>query len=402
MRRALRVLLIAPHPFLEWRGSPLRVARTAATLAELGHGVDLLTLPVGAPAELPGVRVLRVGNPLRIRRVPIGPSWRKLSFDALLFLRAAALSGRQAYDVFHCVEESAAIGWALARPRGARLLCERHSDPASHSGGALRDAALALYAPVEAFLLARADGVVCTGERVYAATARLRPGKPTYLVADPPATAVEATTEEAARAGASLRARPAEALLVYAGSFADYQGIDLVFGGFANAVTNGADARLVLVGGSPADRARWIPWLAERGLGERVDWRGAVPPDELPPLLAAADVLLCPRRAGLNPPLKLIELLKAGRPIVASDVPPNRATVDEGCALLVPHDEGAWGAALRRVLVEPDLGRRLGAAARDRFEQRYALPHFRAALARVYDELAGGAAAAARPGNGDR
>jgi glycosyltransferase involved in cell wall biosynthesis len=383
----MRVLLIAPQPFLEWRGSPIRVGHTAAMLAGLGHEVDLLTLPLGRPVDVTGVRVLRVGNPLRIRRVPIGPSWRKLAFDLLLARAAFRFAAAAPYEVYHCVEESAGIGWALTRRHGGRLVHERHSDPVSHRGGALRNLALSLYARVEEFLLARADSVICTGRRTYAQAMALRADRPTHLVPDPPASALEASAADAGRLAARLRSAPGESLLAYVGSFAAYQGVDLVLGGFAHAVARGANARLVLAGGTPRDRARCEGWLADRGLRERVAWEEEVPPDELPALLASADVLLCPRRSGLNPPLKLIELLKAGRPILASDVPANRAVVDDECALLVANDEAAWGEAMTRLLSDRDLGAKLARAARHRFDTHYALPHFRARLARAYEEL---------------
>lgn len=383
-------MLIAPQPFLEWRGSPIRVGHTAAMLAELGHEVDLLTLPLGRRVAVPGVRVLRVGNPLRIRRVPIGPSWRKLVFDVLLALAASRLTAAASYDVYHCVEESAGIGWALSRRRGGRFVHERHSDPLSHRGGALRNLTLSRYARVEAFLLSRADSVICTGRRTYEQTVALRPDRPTHLVPDPPASAREASAADAGRLAARLRSDAGESLLVYVGSFAGYQGVDLVLGGFAHAVAAGANARLLLAGGTPLDRSRCEEWLAARGLRERVVWEEGVPPDELPALLAAADVLLCPRRSGLNPPLKLIELLKAGRPILASDVPANRAVVDDGCALLVANDEAAWGEAMTRLLSDAGLGARLGGAARHHFETQYALPRFRDRLALVYEELVPG------------
>ena len=386
----MRVLLIAPQPFLEWRGSPIRVGHTAAMLAELGHEVDLLTLPLGHPVALPGVRVVRVGNPLRIRHVPIGPSWRKLGFDLLLALAATRLAAAASYDVYHCVEESAAIGWALARRHGGRFVHERHSDPLSHRGGPLRNLTLTLYALLEAFLLSRADSVLCTGRRLYEQAVTLRPGRPTHFVPDPPASALEASAGDVGRLAARLRSAPGESLLAYVGSFAGYQGIDLVLGGFAHAIAAGANARLLLAGGTPLDRSRCEEWLAARGLRERVVWEDGVPPDELPALLAAADVLLCPRRSGLNPPLKLIELLKAGRPILASDVPANRAVVDDECALLVANEQTAWGEAMTRLLSDEDLGARLAAAARHHFDTHYALPHFRARLARAYEELAPG------------
>jgi len=52
----LRILFLAPQPFFEVRGTPLAVLAMLRALTGLGHQVDLLTFPQGAPVDLAGVR----------------------------------------------------------------------------------------------------------------------------------------------------------------------------------------------------------------------------------------------------------------------------------------------------------------------------------------------------------
>ncbi|MDA0578448.1 MAG: hypothetical protein O3B24_10165, partial [Verrucomicrobia bacterium] len=59
-QKSKRVLFIAPQPFLEWRGSPLRVSFNLRALTELGYEVDLLTFPFGDAVEIPGAIIHRV------------------------------------------------------------------------------------------------------------------------------------------------------------------------------------------------------------------------------------------------------------------------------------------------------------------------------------------------------
>ena len=70
--RKPRVLLVTPQPFFEERGTPIAVALTVRALVELGCEVDLLAFPIGEDVEIPGVRIERCGNPLRIRQVAVG------------------------------------------------------------------------------------------------------------------------------------------------------------------------------------------------------------------------------------------------------------------------------------------------------------------------------------------
>ena len=96
-----RVLLISPQPFFQWRGSPIRVGFNALALAEIGFQTDLLTLPVGEKKDIPGVRIIRVPNPFRLRNIPIGPSFGKMFFDLLLLATGLWLSIRKKYDFIH-------------------------------------------------------------------------------------------------------------------------------------------------------------------------------------------------------------------------------------------------------------------------------------------------------------
>ena len=80
-----RVLLMAPQPFYEDRGTPIALRHVLRALVELGHEVDVLTFPVGRSLELPGVRYFRAPNPLRFRSIPVGFSLRKVFLDLFLW-----------------------------------------------------------------------------------------------------------------------------------------------------------------------------------------------------------------------------------------------------------------------------------------------------------------------------
>src|SRR5262245_38156407 len=102
----MRVLLIAPQPFYEERGTPIAVKLLAETLCELGHEVDLLVYHAGADVAIPGLRVHRAGRPPGVDRVPIGVSWQKLLCDVALVASMIVLLARNRYDVIHAVEEA--------------------------------------------------------------------------------------------------------------------------------------------------------------------------------------------------------------------------------------------------------------------------------------------------------
>lgn len=103
---------------------------------------------------------------------------------------------------------------------------------------------------------------------------------------------------------------------------------------------------------------------------------GFVPPSDVPPYLAVADVLVMPTTAELpyaayTSPLKLFEYLASGRPVVSSDLPVIQEVVThEENALLYPAgDPAGLAGAVERLWSEPELGKKLAARAWDDVQQ---------------------------------
>jgi len=125
------------------------------------------------------------------------------------------------------------------------------------------------------------------------------------------------------------------------------------------------DVRFVIVGDGELREE-----LERRADGLPVELTGAR--DDVPELLASFDVFAFPSLfEGLC--LAVIEAQAAGVPVVATPVGGIRETVVDGeTGLLVPTgDPAALAAAIRRLLDEPDLARRLAGEARRRVRERY-------------------------------
>jgi len=82
----VRILMIAPEPFFEPRGTPFSEFHRIKALTALGYEIDLVTYPFGETVEMPGLRVFRSLRPPFVHRVKIGPSAAKIPLDALLAL----------------------------------------------------------------------------------------------------------------------------------------------------------------------------------------------------------------------------------------------------------------------------------------------------------------------------
>lgn len=111
-------------------------------------------------------------------------------------------------------------------------------------------------------------------------------------------------------------------------------------------------ASLVLVGDGP-ERAALQAQAARLGIADRVRLTGALPPDEVAMLLAAADAMALPSQSeGLAN--AWVEALASGTPIVIADVGGARELLDRTEAgALVPHDPAAIAQAIRAILAAP-------------------------------------------------
>lgn len=377
-----RALFIASQPFFQWRGSPIRLGFDVQALRDNGYEVDFLTLPIGERREIEGVRIIRAPNLFLAKDISIGPSFLKLMFDGLLFIMALGMVMRRHYDVVHGVEDCGIIAWLLARLCRGKAVFEKHSDSRSYK----KSFVIKAYAAVERFVMRHADAVIGTGPGLVAQVEELKCGTPAYHISDIPSSLVEPGEEGVAEARAEIDPEGGGVVATYVGSFASYQGIGLLFNSMPVALADCDKLRYVVIGGSEAEISHWSAWIEERGCAERVAFIGKRTPDILPCYLAASDILLSPRIAGVNTPLKLLDYLKVSRAIVATDHQSNRLILDDTMALLTPVTPEDFGAGVARLAGDPALRELKAANCRRLVDEKYNFNVFRECLGKCYAE----------------
>jgi glycosyltransferase involved in cell wall biosynthesis len=171
--------------------------------------------------------------------------------------------------------------------------------------------------------------------------------------------------------------RPFEApdeYLIYFGALQPWQGVDTLFRAFAR-LADLETLRLVVCGSGRSRHARAAEKLAAKlGLAGRVTWRWELPSPELEPwlsnaLLSVAPLSACSRNVEQGcAPLKILESLAAGVPVVASDLPPVREIVTDGVEgrLVAPDRPAELARAIRVLLHFPQIRAEMAAAARER------------------------------------
>jgi len=153
-------------------------------------------------------------------------------------------------------------------------------------------------------------------------------------------------------------------LLLYAGRLAREKQVGFLVGCFSR-LTQTHDLRLCLVGGGPREQS--LRAQAQRlGISDRVIFCGWVPHERIADYYAAADIFVFPSTADALG-IALVEAMSVGLPCVAIDrYGPSEVVIDGLTGFLTAFDEGDFCRAIRRLLDDPPLRRRMGEAARRR------------------------------------
>ncbi|HYL05850.1 MAG TPA: glycosyltransferase family 4 protein [Thermoanaerobaculia bacterium] len=221
--------------------------------------------------------------------------------------------------------------------------------------------------------------------------------------AEPPAGSAAAGGRALRPAGAPRR------YLLYFGALQGWQGVDVLLRAFA-LLRDFEDLGLVICAAGRTRRARALERLAERvAPSGRVLWRFGLSDAELAPWVAHAELSVaplteCPRNLEQGClPLKVLESMAAGVPVVASDLPSLREVIDDGVdgRLVRPDRPSELARALRVLLESPRARLEMAARARRKAAERYGWERGMGELRGWYGELLGGLGGAGRAAAGD-
>jgi glycosyltransferase involved in cell wall biosynthesis len=371
----MRILMIAPEPFFEPRGTPFSEFHRIRALTALGHSVDLVTYPFGQDVALPGLRVFRALRPPFVRHVRIGPSLAKVPLDILLTFTALRRALTDRYDAIHSHEEGGLIGVVLAALLRVPHLYDMHSSlPQQLTNFAFSRSPFVrrLFTAIERIMIRRSRVVVVICAALEDTARQIDPRARVVLIENAPGSADEPA---AAGAGAAIREQLGldtnTPLVLYTGTFEAYQGFELLFDAMACVRAARPDARLLLVGGKPDQVERAKVDAARAGIQDVTIFAGERPAADIPAYLHACDVLVSPRSRGTNTPLKIYQYLRSGKPIVATRLLTHTQVLSDDTAFLTGPSPDAFAGGILSALADPARAQAVGRAAADLAATKY-------------------------------
>lgn len=389
-----RVVLVTRRFWPLVGGAEIMTARLAAGLHARGAETTILTArwQPDWPAEIEhhGVRVVRLANPQRriwgtwcyMRALGRWLKKHRSAFDLayVSMLKhdayAAVTAGRRRrFPVVLRAEGAGLTGdchWQLEANFGLQIKrrCQRADAFVAPSPAIERELVVAGYARSRIHYIP--NGVAIPEPRDEASRAAAR--------------------ADLAEADASLAIGGQAPLVVYTGRLHAMKGLEYLVRAWPCVLARVPDARLWLVGDGPF-RGELNELIGSLGLWGFVYLAG--PFDDVAEFLQAADVFVLPSlEEGMS--LAALEAMAGGLPVVATDIPANKAIIEDNVTgrLVPPRDSGRLAAAILGLLEDRPAGEALGLAARQQASERFSLDRtldehlelFEQVLARMRDE----------------
>jgi phosphatidylinositol alpha-mannosyltransferase len=350
----MRIALVSPYDLSVAGGVQVHVESLASALRTRGAEVHVIG---PGPGESGSDRTV-LG---RSYSVPANGSRAPISLDPRIVGRVRAALARFAPDVIHVHEPLVPlVGPSTMLTARAPVVATFH---ASAEGGALpglyravrrpsraivaRAAALTAVSPVAAEFHARALGI---------------DGREILIVPN----GVDVARFAARR---RVHARSEVRRIVFLGRLEHRKGADVAVRAFIDLAAARPEVALRVLGDGPQAAAlRALIASAPASVRARIDLVGRVSGDELPELLADADIALLPSRGGESFGLVLLEAMASGTVIVATDIPGYRAVArhDREALLVRPDDAPALAGAVDRLIADMALRERLRNAGHER------------------------------------
>ncbi len=331
MTDKIRIAMVAACPFPHPRGTPVRIYRMAQILSELGHEVHVITYHLGQRELATPFVIHRIPNLSFYKKTSPGPSILKLLIvDQILTLTILKLYKKHKFDIIHAHHVE---GFLSALP--VRLLGDIPIIFDMHTLIATELPYYHLYPHerwikriggfFDVYLPKYADHVISVTDEIknYLETNRVIPHRKISVIPN----GIELS--HFSQAKDKIYPHGENIILGFAGNFAQYQGIEIMLEALGDLIHTHPQICLHMYSNDSFER--FAPLIEKLNIFSHVKF---FPSDfnELPEQLAQTDILLNPRPDGAGHPLKLLNYMAAGKPIVSL----------AGSGHFLTHGENAW------------------------------------------------------------
>lgn len=371
----MKVLMIAPQPFFQPRGTPLSVLHRLNTLSRLGHEIDLVTYHLGKDIDIPNVHYYRIPKVPFVNKIKIGPSKSKIILDMFLVFKTLRLLMKNDYDLIHSHEEAGFFATWFAKKFKKRHLYDMHSSlPQQLTNFKFTKLKFLInfFDKLENNTISNADAVITICPELHNYVKANWPDKKQMLIENVADNSMIFGREDKEKVNIRDKYQlNGHLVILYSGTFEPYQGIDLLIDSSKDVVEKFDNARFLLVGGHKDQIEKYQKKVSALKLNDYYIFAGQVKPEEVVDFINVSDILVTPRIEGNNTPLKIYEYLRAGKPIIATNHITHTQVLDDKVSVLTECNEKDFANGILKVIDDNELRNEIARNAKKLAEEKY-------------------------------
>lgn len=382
----MKVLILAPHPYYQERGTPIAVDLLIRALTERGDDVDLLTFQEGEDHIYERFQIYRISPFPTIKNLCPGFSVKKIYCDIFLFFRFVRLMRKNQYDIVHAVEESAFMAWIVCAFTPTPFVYDIDSSMTTQLVDTfpLLKPLRSTFRFLESLPMRYAKAVVPMCDALADEASRYRDNN-IVVLKDVSLVGQQEDSGNATDLRDDLGLRGG--IVMYIGNLEPYQGIDLLLQSFLLVCQENKANSLVIIGGVDKDVVKYRELSSQLGIADRVYLLGPRPVGQIGFYMAQSDILVSPRTQGLNTPMKIYSYLDSGVAVLATRLPTHTQVMSDEIAMLAEPDSDSFSKALLVLLSDEGLRVRLASSAKELIQREHSYSAFRQKVHNLYAGL---------------
>jgi len=380
----MRVLVIAPQPFYQERGTPIAVDLLIKALSNHNHKVDVLTIDIGEDREYNNVEIYRVRTWPNIKEMKPGFSLQKIYYDIFIFFKLIHLLLTKKYDVIHAVEESVFMAFVL-RPI-FRIPYIDDVDSCMTTQIVDKFPFFKVFHKVlhkmETLPMRFAIAVVPMCE-LFANDAKKAGAKRIVVLKDVSLIQDGVECDEYIRTKFNIQGK----ICMYIGNLESYQGLDFLLNSFVMTLKALPDTKLVIIGGEDKDIQNYKDITKGLSISESVLFLGKRPVAMIGAYMKQADLLVSPRIHGVNTPMKIYSYIDSGVAVLATDRLTHNQVLTNKISRLSEANEESFSNNMVELLSNDIIRNELAENAKKYVRSEHSYEQFEKILSELYSEL---------------
>jgi glycosyltransferase involved in cell wall biosynthesis len=394
----MKILILAPQPFYQERGTPIAVKLLVEVLGQQYgtesneiNNIHLLTYHEGTDVNITGVQHSRIRTLGLLNNIRPGISIKKIIADIFFLFKTLKLlydNRHEQFTMIHAIEESVFIAWFIKLLFNIPYVYDMDSSLSQQTTDRWRY--LRCFQPllekVESLAIRQSLAVIPVCDALV--NEALRKGAKNVFLLTDVAVGVDPSEDTNSTDLYSELDIPKECKIVlYVGNLQPYQGVDLLIDSFITIASDHSDTFLVIIGGSKDELSKARIKIPDTPAGRQIKLAGPRPFDTIGSYLSQAEILTSPRIEGHNTPMKIYNYLASGRAILATNILSHTQILTHEVALLCEPNITDMAKRLSHLLSNTELRARIGKQGSILARNKYTQESFKNTLIEIYKKL---------------